>query len=325
MVSPITPYLRQLILSSLAICLWSISPAAVAGPDRLVGQYNSVKNKLTSDTFGVPIHLEADGGKRIMQGDVYSVVDHPFPRVRDALRRPANWCDIAGQHMNIKACVYRPVDKQCQLTFYAGGRHYDDLAELYRLNYNYEFSQHTKDYFQTVLSASQGPYGTKDYQIIAEAIPLDPSSTFLHFRYSVRYGTLARVAMRLYLATFGRNKIGFTVVKQNRRGNPVYVKGMQGVVERNSMRYYFAIQSYLDAEGAPASKRFETRIQSWFGLIDKHRRQLYEIERKDYLKDKRREQLAQEQLQLRINQTTTIRQSPSGTACGPGNKVALVE
>ncbi|WP_158592145.1 hypothetical protein [Noviherbaspirillum sedimenti] len=34
---------------------------------------------------------------------------------------------------------------------------------------------------------------------------------FVHLGYAYGYGSMAKIAMRLYLATAGRSKIGFTV------------------------------------------------------------------------------------------------------------------
>jgi hypothetical protein len=53
---------------------------------------------------------------------------------------------------------------------------------------------------------------TKNYNIALEFIPLEGERTFLHVRYSYGYGVLAGLAMRIYLATSGQSKVGFTTV-----------------------------------------------------------------------------------------------------------------
>ena len=39
--------------------------------------------------------------------------------------------------------------------------------------------------------------------------------------------------------------VGFTVIGTDRKGNPVYIGGPRGSIERNAVRYYFAIRSVL--------------------------------------------------------------------------------
>jgi len=61
------------------------------------------------------------------------------------------------------------------------------------------------------------------------------------------------------------------------------------VVERNTMRYYLAIESYLGALSAPPQTRLEKRLQDWFAASERYSRQLHEMERGEYLEMKRRE------------------------------------
>ena len=53
--------------------------------------------------------------------------------------------------------------------------------------------------------------------------------------------------MQGYLATGGRDKVGFSIVGKTASGAPQYLDGMRAVVERNTMRYYLAIDAYLGA------------------------------------------------------------------------------
>ena len=67
------------------------------------------------------------------------------------------------------------------------------------------------------------------------------------------------------------------------------MNGVRGVVERNTMRYYLAIDAYLGAVDAPAAEQFEKRIQTWFTATERYPRQLHELERDAYLNMKRAE------------------------------------
>jgi len=65
--------------------------------------------------------------------------------------------------------------------------------------------------------------------------------------------------------------------------------GVRGAVERNAMRYYLAIDSYLDSLGAPAGQQVERRIQGWFNATERYPRQLREMDRPTYVAMKRNE------------------------------------
>src|SRR6185295_20126211 len=111
-----------------------------------------------------------------------------------------------------------------------------------------------------------------------------------HLSYSYDYGMAGRIAMQAYLSTTGRNKVGFSVVERGPDGAPVYMRGERGVIERNTMRYYLALEAYLGALGVPAAERQEKRLNDWFTAIERYPRQLRdEMDREQYLSMKRRE------------------------------------
>jgi hypothetical protein len=100
---------------------------------------------------------------------------------------------------------------------------------------------------------------------------------------------MGRLAMKIYLATAGRDKVGFTVIGTQPDGQPNYIGGVRGVVERNTMRYFLAIDAYLTALSAPAPARLETRLQNWYDATENYARQLHDVDRNAYLEMKRRE------------------------------------
>ena len=99
----------------------------------------------------------------------------------------------------------------------------------------------------------------------------------------------ARIAMSAYLATIGHDKVGFSIVGQGSDGAPVYLAGMRGAVERNTMRYYLAVEAYLGALALPVAQRPDQRLRDWFHATERYPRQLHELTREDYLAMKRRE------------------------------------
>jgi hypothetical protein len=139
------------------------------------------------------------------------------------------------------------------------------------------------------MTADKGPLRTENIAIYIEFLPIDPQTSFIHFTYSANYGGLARFALNTYLATLGRNKVGFSEIGVDNHGEPVYIKGIQGIVERNTMRYFFALNSYFSTYSQPEKQRFDASLNRWFDYVEKYPKQLYEVPRNEYLKAKRKE------------------------------------
>jgi hypothetical protein len=142
------------------------------------------------------------------------------------------------------------------------------------------------DYLGVKLSAPSGPLSTKDYAIVIEATPLDAQRTFLHFGYAYTYGSLAKMAMGIYLATAGRTKIGFTAVGTGGDGKPQYVQGERGSLERNVMRNYLALKAYAGVQSGTPQAQMEARFRAWFALTERHAAQLHELDLDQYLQEK---------------------------------------
>jgi hypothetical protein len=60
-------------------------------------------------------------------------------------------------------------------------------------------------------------------------------------------------------------------------------------VERNAMRYYLAIDAYLDTMDAPQAQRVDKRINQWFTATERYPTQLHEMDRNTYVSMKRQE------------------------------------
>lgn len=287
-------------------CLIFSAPHAIAGnPGDLRETYEEIEDVLLENNYDTPIHLESEKFNNMISGDVYGIIYHPYKTVSKNLTSQMNWCEIMPQHLNIKACTYQYINKQCRLTFYSGRKFYEKADDAYQLDYQFKVTTLKDDYFNATLNLEEGPLDTTDYIINVEAIPLTDSSTFIHLSYEYKYGIWTHIAMSTYFATIGRKKVGFTISGEDKNQKPIYLKGIRGVIERNSMRYYFAIKSYLDTKNIPKETRFIKKISSWFDLTERHHTQLYEMDKKDYLKYKKMERLDQIRLQKEINKTIT--------------------
>ena len=297
-------------IRSLIACLGAgplllASVFAQADAGALRAKYVQIETDLRDNVYGIPVYLQSNGDNGTMHGEVFGVIPHPFSTVRDALGTPANWCEMVPRHLNVKACTYRYIGGECRLNIYTGRKFYEKADDVYLLDYRYQVDTKQKGYLHTTLTAEDGPLDTGNYIITAEAVPLNESSTFIHFSYSYEHGFITDLAMTGYFATLGSGKIGFTIVGKNYDGKPVYVDGIRGVIERNTIRYYFVIQSFLDTLKVPAEERFEARINNWFDLTERYHAQLYEMDKKDYLSYKRKERLDQMRLQQAVNKVAT--------------------
>jgi len=266
----------------------------------LLDTYHKIEAKLERNSFGFPLQLESSDRDGRVHVDVYGIFDHPFSSVVKVLKAPANWCDIASLHPNVKACTYRELPGAWRLTFYTGRKFYQSPEDTYLFTYDYRKVEQRQGYLDIILTADEGPFGTKDHRMRFEALPLDGGRTFVHVSYAHSYGFSLRLAEKIYFATFGRGKVGFTVNGTDSNGAPVYIGGPRGAIERNAVRYYFAIQSFMDTLRYPEESRFSMRTGRWYDLTSRYRKQLFEMEKKDYLTFKTEEHKNQEMLQQRI-------------------------
>ena len=236
-------------------------------------------------------------GPGASQGDVYAVVDYPIATVSGAFSNPANWCDALILHLNVKYCR-RAARNGSTVLSTAIGRNFDQpLSSAYRVEFSYRVAASRPDYMDVELAAQQGPIGTGNYLISLEAVGLTDERAFVHLRYSYTYGFAGRLAMKTYLATSGSDKVGFTVIGNRNDSEPRFIGGVRGAIERNTMRYYLAIDAYLGALATPAPARFEQSLERWFNATELYPRQLREIDRDAYFAMKRREYLRQQTAQ----------------------------
>jgi hypothetical protein len=231
----------------------------------LRARHSALEDQLDSNPFRLPLHLnsvEAPGGVR---GDIHARVNYPFATVRHALNSPKHWCDILILHLNTKYCRAAPLDAANPgagevLNVSIGKKHDQPLDQAYRVVFDWRVAAQGSDYLKITLTADTGPFSTRNYSIALEAIPLEGNRTFIHLSYAYDYGLAGRLAMQAYLGTIGRDKVGFTIAVREPDGSPSHIGGLRGVVERNTMRYYLAIEAHLGALSAPPGARPEKRI-----------------------------------------------------------------
>jgi hypothetical protein len=284
--------LKLLLVATLLF--WGVARQAIADAEgspaaSLRAKYIELTPELISNQFKRPIHLDSTDLSNQLIGDIYAVVDAPFADFNRALIEPPHWCDVLILHLNTKYCNASTTGEKKSLLLRIGKKSTDSLSQAYALEFAYSATSATADYFNAKLTAERGPLGTSNYKIQLEAVPVQGGKTFLHLTYSYAYNLVGRLAMQGYLATAGSGKVGFTRVNDSSGGEVRYIDGMRGVVERNTMRYYLAIETYMGALSTAPAGQVEKRLQTWFSATELYPRQLHEIDRSTYLNMKRNE------------------------------------
>jgi hypothetical protein len=282
-----TPFLLRLaqLLAAPLLAGALASPAAAQDGAALQVRHTALAARLADNPFQRPLVLDSAEKPERLSGDIYAVVDHPFADI-GTLAKPANWCEVLMLHLNTKHCVVKGEGDGAMLDVAIGRKFDQPLDKAQHVQFAWKPTASGADYLAVQLSADEGPLSTRDYRIVFEATPIAQGRSFVHLAYSYAYGTAARLAMKAYLGTLGSGKVGFTVTGRDAQGAPQQIGGVRGVVERNTMRYYLAIDAFLDA---PKPEQLDRRLTAWFDDTERYAQQLHEIERTDYLAMKRSE------------------------------------
>jgi hypothetical protein len=281
-------------LATLALCAVSTfalctSDAFAAAPERaqasasLKETYTRIRGQLERSPYGRPLLLDSRERDRDLEGDAYAVVSQPFSRVSAALGPLEGWCGVLILPFNVKDCSTSGTGDGARLNLLVGRKGDSPDSASFRLQFRYALAARSQDYLELSLRAPEGPLGTRDYCLTLRAIPIDETHTLIHLSYAYGYGMMGKAAMQAYLATTGASKVGFSKEEGN------FVGGMRGVMERNTMRYYLAIDAYLASLDAPAPNRLAQRLNDWFSAVERYPRQLNEdIGRAQYIAMKTR-------------------------------------
>ena len=264
----------------------------------LLERYAMLKPQLTQNVYHRPLVFEsADNGSKVTS-DIYAVLDSPFNTVTATFIKPHLWCEVLILHLNTKYCQASPeLVKPARLLVNIGKKTPQQLGDTFVLEFSHRVAVETSKYLTVELHANKGPLNTTAYQLQLSAISLPERKTFINLSYSYEYGLAGKLAMQTYLSTLGRGKVGFTKVMSDEKS--VYVGGMRGAVERNTMRYYLAIEAYLVSLKHSPMQSPEARLQYWFDATEEYPLQLREVDRSSYLAMKKDEYQRQQASQLR--------------------------
>jgi len=235
----------------------------------------------------LPLRLESSESGDTLQGTVHAVFPFDFVSASQALAEPTVWCEILMLHLNNKSCRLLPGPDAPALALAVARKHDQPSDQAHVLQLQWQRQEQTYRRLRVRLMAAQGPVGTSDVAVLLQLEPASGGGTAVSLRYACRFNLAARMLLSTYLATLGRGKVGFTALPGG--GPDAYVGGLRGVLERTVMRYYLAIEVWLQAAALPPAQRVQARLEGWFDATERYPRQLRELDRATYLANKRRE------------------------------------
>jgi len=289
------PWVRRAVaacLLQLAGGAWSApAPSDPVPPQDLAARFEELRRQGAVQLGQKPVFLQSTETEQRLEGEVLALIDHPVQRVRDALAQAAVWCDILILHLNVKYCRAKrsadPARAHDTLEVGLGRKHDEPLDSVHWLDFRFRAGVPAVE-----LSAPDGPLDTRDIRITVQTADAGSGRTLLQLRYAYAQGPTARWAMQFYLGTLGRHKVGFSLVPE-RADRPAGVlkpvTGVRALLERNTVRYYLAVDAYLEALAVPPSQQLERRLLDWFAATEKHPRQLRELDWETYVQMKRLE------------------------------------
>ncbi|MFD0669131.1 hypothetical protein ACT80S_15530 [Ramlibacter sp. MAHUQ-53] len=268
------------------------SPAlAQAQAQALRERHAQLLPALRRNEFGRPIHVASQAQGEELRGEVHAELEHPFAAVREALRPPGRWCEVLVLPFNTLDCEEVPQDREGGaaargdpagagpvLALRVGRRPDQPPQQAFALRLSVRTVAEAPDYLEVRLEADRGPMGARDLRISVAAMPLAGGRSFLRLGYAYGAGLPGRMAMRAYLATAGAGKVGFST-EPGEDGRPRPVGGLRGVVERNAMRHYLAIDATLGTLQATPRQR----VEAWFDAAQRYPQQLHEMDKATYV------------------------------------------
>lgn len=278
------------VLFTLLESLWASSP------DELAAHYRDLTAQIKDSPFHAPVAVRSDELDNTVSAEVHGVLNQPFSVVAEVLGEAQAWCAFMTLSLHIKACTWNSATST--LTLYVGTKDYQTPEEAYEVQYGFKTNRQSEQIL-VELESARGPMGTKRNRLAVEAMAIN-GETILHFKSSIEMSTASRLATTTYLATLGRHRIGFSLVDDG-EGEKTPIKGVQGMIERNAMRYYLALQTHMEQRKEPETHRFEQSINAWYDLTERYHDQLYEVSREDYIENKKNERLNQTAMQRRID------------------------
>ncbi len=266
----------------------------------LVKMQNNYAEYLSRENRDLPFTLQSQDKDGEIRASVRTFISNiEFSQFTDRLSNVSQWCEFIPLHLNIKACGYSTDNDQLRLDFFVGAKGYMTPDEAQILAFRVNVLEHP-NLFEMGFTASKGPFGSSNYWLDFRAIAVD-HGVYLEFDLSSRPGFISSLA-KIYFATVGSGKVGFSTLGKDRSGRVRYVKGQRAGAERNIVRYLLSIKTYFETiQWEDQPDIYERRLNYWFDRTEQHKRQLNEMNKEVYMDIKLRERGNQLQLIDSIN------------------------
>jgi len=271
----------------------------------LIEQYRELENTGTPLAATLPIYLKTVQKKNVLNVSLLGRIPFKFSDVAEALSKPASYCDFLPLMFNVKSCVITEFNPVTRMKFYVAGKHYTPPITSYRIHAVFRPVSRTPEKIRIRMEADEDSPGKSDYDVDLMAIPLD-GETLLYLKSRYAPGRITRMATSTYVKMFARDKPGFTEI-QEPGGKKKLITGFPAVIERSTVRAYFALKAFMLNIQLPPAKRFDACLKTWYDLNQPYKKQLYELERDQYLQIKRREHKNQLRIQEKVRQSAVVK------------------
>ena len=287
-ISPLCRPTLRLAAIALAFALAHMPTVRADTPaDATAAALRAAANRLMQSRTDNPLHLPLSISSSISAGDVHadsqSVIEAPFLDLVRALRDPEHWCAVLILHINNKACRVSTKGAVAHIALKVANRYDQPADESYEIDFVYHSLAAGATMLSARLDAQSGPMGTSAFVIRLDAVPYGDRRTALQLSYTYHQNAVASLAMDLYVGTLGSGKVGFTAVGRKPDGAVEYIGGVQGVAERNLMRYLLAVRAAALEPDASTADAYARRLRGWFDATESFPLQLHEIDRDTYL------------------------------------------
>lgn len=274
-------------------------------PSDLAAQYREMEKTGSRLAATLPIYLKTVQKEDELNVRLLGRIPFKFSDVADVLARPASYCDFLPLMFNVKSCVITEFNPVTHMKFYVAGKHYSPPITSYRIHALFRLVNRTPEKIRVRLESEEDSLGKSGYDVDLVAIPMD-GETLLHLESRYAPGRITRMATYTYIKVFARDKPGFTEI-QEPDGKKKLITGFPAVIERSSVRAYFALKAYMLNYHLPPARRFEACLSTWYDLNQPYKKQLYELGRDQYLQIKRRERQNQLRIQKKVRQSAAVK------------------
>lgn len=290
--------------------LLALSVQAADGQDTtaegLIKHYRELSQSGPGLAATLPLYLKTVQEDHVLNVSLIGQIPFALDQITEVLSKPESYCDFLPLMFNVKSCVITELKPVTRVKYYVAGKHYTPPVTSYRINSIFRLVEHSKDILRIRLEADEDSLGKSSYGVDLVAVPMD-GNTLLYVESQYAPGRITRMATYTYVKVFARNKPGFTLIEEPGSGKKKLITGFPAIIERSTVRAYFALMAYMQNRHLPSAGRYESCLNTWYDLNRPYKKQLYELDRDQYLQIKRKERKNQLNMQQRVSQSAPVK------------------